>query len=112
LLSERGEHLDQLAVPPDVDSLRTLAHRIEEVHRQPVCAVIESMSGARLVHDAREQGGWDVEIADGNHARADAYVSLAVIASALVVASGARTRRTSRRGSLDQALFCDSSEPH
>jgi len=25
LLSDRGEHLDQLAVPPDVDSLRRLA---------------------------------------------------------------------------------------
>jgi hypothetical protein len=28
LLSDRGEHLDQLAVPPDVDSLRRLAKRI------------------------------------------------------------------------------------
>jgi transposase len=29
-----------------------------------VCAVIESMTGARLVHDTLEQEGWDVEIAD------------------------------------------------
>jgi transposase len=64
LLSERGEHLDQLAVPPDVDSLKTLARRIEEVHREPVCAVVESMTGARLVHDTLEQEGWSVEIAD------------------------------------------------
>ena len=64
LLSEQGEHLDQLAVPPDVDSLRRLARRIEEVHRQSVCAVIESMSGARIVHDTLEQEGWSVEIAD------------------------------------------------
>jgi transposase len=64
LLSEHGEHLDQLAVPPDVDSLRRLARRIEEVHRQPVCAVIESMSGARIIHDTLEQEGWSVEIAD------------------------------------------------
>jgi transposase len=64
LLSERGEHLDQLAVPPDVDSLKTLARRIEEVHREPVCAVVESMTGARLVHDTLEQQGWEVEIAD------------------------------------------------
>ena len=61
---EHGEHLDQLAVPPDVDSLRKLARRIEEVHRQPVCAVIESMTGARIVHDTLEQEGWSVEIAD------------------------------------------------
>jgi hypothetical protein len=46
-VSGEGEHLDQLAVAPDVDSLRRLAGRIEEVHRQPVCAVLESMTGAR-----------------------------------------------------------------
>ena len=50
--------------PPDVDSLRQLARRIEEVHRQPVCAVIESMTGARIVHDTLEREGWSVEIAD------------------------------------------------
>src|SRR3954470_17889697 len=64
LLSDDGEHLDQLAVPPDIDSLRTLARRIEEVHGEPICAVIESMTGARIVHDTLEQEGWDVEIAD------------------------------------------------
>ena len=62
LLSHQGEHLDQLAVPPDVDSLRRLARRIEEVHCEPVCAVIESMTGARIVHDTLEQQGWYVEI--------------------------------------------------
>ena len=64
LLSDRGEHLDQLAVPPDPGSLRTLARRIADVHAEPVCAVVESMTGARLVHDTLEQEGWAVEIAD------------------------------------------------
>ena len=64
LLGDDGEHLDELAVSPDPDSLRQLARRIEEVHRQPVCAVIESMTGARIVHDTLEQEGWSVEIAD------------------------------------------------
>jgi transposase len=64
LLSDRGEHIDQLAVPPDVDSLRTLARRVDEVHGEPVRAVVESMTGARLVHDTLEQRGWSVEIAD------------------------------------------------
>ena len=64
LLNEDGEHLDQLAAPPDADALRTLAGRIDKVYREPVCAVIESMTGARLVHDTLEQEGWDVEIAD------------------------------------------------
>jgi transposase len=64
LLSEQGEHLDQLAVAPDVDSLRRLARRIDEVHAEPVRAVVESMTGARLVHDTLEAEGWSVEIAD------------------------------------------------
>jgi transposase len=64
LLSGHREHLDQLAVPPDVESLRRLARRIDELHAEPVSAVVESMTGARLVHDALEQEGWSVEVAD------------------------------------------------
>jgi transposase len=64
LLSGTGAHLDQLAAPPDADSLKTLARRIDEVDGEPVCAVVESMTGARLVHDTLEQAGWEVEIAD------------------------------------------------
>ena len=33
LLNGDGEHLDQLVVPPDSDSLRALARRIDEVQR-------------------------------------------------------------------------------
>ena len=69
LLSDRGVHLDQLAVPPDVDSLRKLARRIDEVHGEPVCAVVESMTGARLVHDTLEREGWAVEIADAQRVK-------------------------------------------
>jgi transposase len=69
LLSEQGDHLDQLAVPPDVESLRRLARRIDEVHGEPVCAVVESMTGARLVHDTLEREGWDVEIADAQRVK-------------------------------------------
>jgi hypothetical protein len=63
LLSGAGEHLDQVARAPDADSLR-VARRIDEVHDEPVCAVVESMTGARLVHDTLEREGWSVEIAD------------------------------------------------
>jgi cation diffusion facilitator family transporter len=45
-----------------------------------VAAVIRTRAGRRLDSPAL--------IADGNHARADAYVSLAVVASAAVVAAG------------------------
>jgi transposase len=76
LLSDQGEHLDQLAVPPDVDSLKTLARRIEEVHGEPVCAVVESMTGARLVHDTLEGCGWTVEIADAQKVKGLAPLAL------------------------------------
>jgi hypothetical protein len=46
LLCEQGEQLDQLAVASDVDSLRRLAGRIDEVHAEPVSAVVESMTSA------------------------------------------------------------------
>ena len=64
LLSDEGVQLDQLAVAPDVDWLGTLARRIDELYGEPVAAVVESMTGARLVHDTLEQQGWSVEIAD------------------------------------------------
>jgi len=76
LLSNQGEHLDQLVSPPDVDALRTLARRIDEVHGEPVCAVIESMTGARLVHDTLESEGWDVEIADAQRVKGLAPLAL------------------------------------
>jgi transposase len=69
LLSDQGDHVDQLAVPPDVDSLTTLARRIDEVHGEPVRAVVESMTGARLVHDTLEACGWEVEIADAQRVK-------------------------------------------
>ena len=69
LLSESGEQVDQLAAPPDADALRTLARRIDERYGEPVCGVIESMTGARLVHDTLEQEGWDVEIADAQRVK-------------------------------------------
>jgi transposase len=69
LVSDQGEHRDQLAVPPDVDSLRTLARRMDDIHGEHVCAVVESMTGARLVHDTVEQEGWSVEIADAQRVK-------------------------------------------
>jgi transposase len=48
---------------PDAGGLASLAHRLGEFG-QPVTAVIESMTGARFVHDQLELRGWTVEIAD------------------------------------------------
>ncbi len=61
LLSDEGEVLGEFAVPPDADGLRGLARRLGPVE---VRGVIESMTGARFVHDTLEQLGWEVLIAD------------------------------------------------
>jgi transposase len=61
VLSDEGEVVGEFAVAPDADGLRGLARRLGPVE---VCGVIESMTGARFVHDTLEQLGWDVLIAD------------------------------------------------
>ena len=63
LLSAAGEIVEEFASPPDGDGLLGLARRVGR-HERPVRAVIESMTGARFVHDRLEALGWDVLIAD------------------------------------------------
>lgn len=64
LLSADGTRLQQFATPPDADSLRSLVRTVEDRFGQPVRAAIESMTGARFIHDQLELGGWEVDIAD------------------------------------------------
>jgi transposase len=63
LLDEAGVSVEVSAAPPDADGLRMLAARLGR-HQQPIRAAIESMNGARFVHDQLELQGWEVEIAD------------------------------------------------
>jgi transposase len=65
-LTGEGERVGIGAVPPDRDSLARLGQRLGDTR---VLAVIESMSGARFVHDQLELSGWDVRIADAAKAR-------------------------------------------
>jgi len=60
-LDRSGETVWVGACPPDRDGLRTLADRFAG---ESVQAAIESMNGARFVHDQLELAGWDVQIAD------------------------------------------------
>ena len=60
LVDDAGELVAQLAAAPDTDGLRHLARRVAARVR----AVIESMNGARFVHDQLELAGWQVAIAD------------------------------------------------
>ena len=65
LLDEEGDRVEVGAAPADGDGLRGFARRVE-VRHGPVAvrAAIESMNGARFVHDTLEQCGWEVEVAD------------------------------------------------
>src|ERR671914_2719900 len=67
-LLEGGERYRRGEVPADRDGLRGLVRRLGDA-AEPVVAVIESMSGARFVHDELELAGWDVRIADAQKAR-------------------------------------------
>jgi transposase len=65
LLDGEGERVEVGAVASDADALAGLVRLIGVRHGpRPVRAAIESMNGARFVHDALERCGWDVEIAD------------------------------------------------
>src|SRR5688500_13865289 len=57
-----GRTVLETAAPPDADGLRGLVERVEPLG--PVRAAIESMNGARFVHDRLERLGWEVAIAD------------------------------------------------
>jgi len=65
LLAEDGSTLVVTTAPPDRDALRSLVRCVTRDHgNEHVLAVIESMNGARFVHDTLELEGWSVEIAD------------------------------------------------
>jgi transposase len=63
VMDETGASLAVTTATPDAGGLASLAHRVGEFG-QPVEAAIESMTGARFVHDQLELRGWDVQIAD------------------------------------------------
>src|SRR5215212_5750332 len=63
LLDGEGATVEVGAAPQDADGLRGLSERIA-VHDEPIRAAIESINGARFVHDRLELAVWQVEIAD------------------------------------------------
>src|SRR5262249_44710497 len=74
-----GERFGRGAVPPDADGLRGLVRRLGDA-REPVLATIESMNGARFVHDQLEFAGWDVRIADAHKVKGLAPLACTLIA--------------------------------
>jgi transposase len=70
LLGGDEERVERGAVAPDADALAGLVRLIELRHgRRAVSAVIESMNGARFVHDVLERCGWEVQIADAQRVK-------------------------------------------
>ncbi len=63
LISGEGELLDGFCAPADRDGLHGLARRLA-VYGEPVRGVVESMNGARFVHDELVCHGWEVLVAD------------------------------------------------
>jgi transposase len=69
VLAVGGELVGRGASPPDRDGLAHLVREVDREHGGPVLAAIESMTGARFVHDQLELAGWDVRIADAQRAK-------------------------------------------
>jgi transposase len=69
VLDGLGRTIGVTSVPPERRCLLELAARFSAVGEE-VTAVIESMTGARFVHDTLELAGWEVLIADAARARA------------------------------------------
>lgn len=65
VLDADGGLVSEFVAAPDADGLRVLAARFEGVR-----AVVESMTGARFVHDRLEEAGWTVEVADAQKVKA------------------------------------------
>src|SRR4051794_15272224 len=63
VMNEAGAPMLVTTAAPDAGGLASLAARIG-AFEQPVTAAIESMTGARFVHDQLELHGWDVQVAD------------------------------------------------
>jgi len=65
VMDDTGTILEEAPWPPDADGLRHLVHHVAERFGEgEVLGVVESMNGARFVHDTLELGGWSVELAD------------------------------------------------
>jgi transposase len=67
-LDATGQTILTTAVLPDRDGLRSLVRRFESFG-EPVTAAVESMNGARFVHDELERWGWVVDLADAQKVR-------------------------------------------
>ena len=119
LLDERGDRVEVGAAPPDGDGLRGFAGGVEQRHGPvAVRAAIESMNGARFVHDTLErcglggrgrrraegQGAGAAGVQDRPHRRVGAGRALAPRSGAGDLAAGLRAAPGARAGALAAVL--------
>ena len=90
LISSEGELVEHFRAPSDRDGLYGLTRRVA-VYDEPVRGVVESMNGARFVHDELVMHGWTVQIADARKAKA--VGSLAAKTDKLACACGPPRKR-------------------
>jgi transposase len=69
-MDDHGTVVEVTRASVDPGGLVDLVSRVGGYGEVPVRAVIESMTGARFVHDTLEAAGWDVEIADAQRVKA------------------------------------------
>jgi transposase len=67
-ISDDGGLIDRFAAPGGRDGLYGLTRRVA-VYDEPVRGVVESMNGARFVHDELVRHGWEALIADAQRAK-------------------------------------------
>jgi hypothetical protein len=68
LISSEGELVEHFRAPSDRDGLYGLTRRLA-VYEEPVRGVVESMNGARFVHDELVRYGWEVVVADAQRVK-------------------------------------------
>jgi transposase len=68
VISGEGEIVDRFRAPADRDGLYGLTRRVA-LDGQPVRGVVESMNGARFVHDELAAHGWEMLVADAQRVK-------------------------------------------
>ena len=68
LISSEGELVEHFRARADRDGLYGLSRRVA-VYGEPVRGVVESMNGARFVHDELVRYGWEVLVADAQRVK-------------------------------------------
>ena len=68
LISGEGELVEHFRASADRDGLCGLSRRVA-VYDEPVRGVVESMNGARFVHDELVRYGWEVLVADAQRVK-------------------------------------------